>query len=100
MSVLKLTGMSWHLKSPNFLFPQSQRKFLQEVGETLEQPQGLQSVSGHKASVFKIPFGVQFIDVMSIVAFICTGKTNPCRLCRTGSTGVAGKHSLSLHVAL
>lgn len=48
----------------------------------------------------KIPFGVQFKDIMSIVAFIGTGQTNPSRLCCTGSAGVAGKHSLSLHIAL
>lgn len=47
-----------------------------------------------------IPFGIQFKDIMSIVAFIGTGKTNPCRLCSIGCASVAGKHSLPLHIAL
>lgn len=48
----------------------------------------------------KLPFGVQFKDVMSIVTFIGTGQADPSRLCSIGGAGVAGKHSLSLHIAL
>lgn len=48
----------------------------------------------------RLPFGVQLKDVVSIMALIGTGQTNPCRLFSTGSAGVASKHSLSLHITL
>lgn len=47
-----------------------------------------------------IPFGVEFKDLVPIMAFIGAGQTNPSRLCSTGSAGVAGKHRLPLHITL
>lgn len=47
-----------------------------------------------------LPFGIQFKDVVSIMAFIGAGQTNPSRLCIIWSASVAGKHRLSLHITL
>lgn len=60
----------------------------------------LLAVQSTKKYFFKIPFGIQFQDIMSFVAFIGTGQTHPSRLCSIGSAGAAGKHSLSLHITL
>lgn len=103
-----LTWISWHLNSPNFLFPQSQRKFLRQKNRnhkascenTIKETLGIEFESIYCKRKNKIPLGINFKDVVSIVAFIDTGQTNPCRLCSTGSASVAGKHSLSLHITL
>lgn len=99
----RLTGMSWHLNSPNFLFPQSQRKFLQGRGKKNAKMinQGESDYCQYTQQNFNNkPFGIQLKDIMSIVAFISTGETNPSMLCSTGSAGVAGKHSLPLNITL
>lgn len=94
--------MSWHLNSPNFLFPQSQRKFLQVTGRNAKIINlGESDYCQYTQQNFNNkPFGIQFKDIMSIVAFISTGQTNPSMLCSTGSAGVAGKHSLPLNITL
>lgn len=88
------------LKIPKLFISTITAKVSTGSGEILEQSEDPKTASWHKPDIVKIPFGVQFKDIMTIVAFICTGQTNPCRLCRTGSTSVAGKHSLSLHITL
>lgn len=47
-----------------------------------------------------VPFGVEFKDLVPVVAFIGAGQTNPSRLCGAGSAGAAGKHCLPLHITL
>lgn len=84
------------LEIPELLISTITAKISRESGDVLEP----EPAWWHKRDTAQIPFGVQLKDVVSIVAFICTGKTNPCRLCSTGSTCVAGKHSLSLHITL
>lgn len=46
------------------------------------------------------PFGIQFKDIMSIMAFVSTGQTDPCRLSLFGCACVTGEDSLPLHITL
>lgn len=46
------------------------------------------------------PFGVEFEEVVTFVAFVWAGQANPCRLSSLWGAGVASIKSLTLHIPL
>lgn len=47
-----------------------------------------------------VPFGIELKYIMSIVACICTGQTDSCRISVFGCACITRKYGLPLHVTL